>query len=140
MKRTWIKNARIVNEGQTFEGSLVIEGEMIAEILKADETPASPCEETIDAQGCYLLPGVIDDHVHFRDPGLTHKADMHTESMAAAAGGITSYMHMPNTNPQTTTLEALENKFKDAETKSIVNYSFYFGATNNNGDEIAHLD
>ena len=66
MKRTWIKNARIVNEGQTFEGSLVIEGEMIAEILKADETPASPCEETIDAQGCYLLPGVIDDHVHFR--------------------------------------------------------------------------
>ena len=140
MKRTWIKNTRIVNEGQTFEGSLVIEGEMIAEILKADETPASPCEETIDAQGCYLLPGVIDDHVHFRDPGLTHKADMHTESMAAAAGGVTSYMDMPNTNPQTTTLEALENKFKDAATKSIVNYSFYFGATNNNGDEIAQLD
>ena len=140
MKRTWIKNVRIVNEGQTFEGSLVIENEIIAEILKGNDTPSSPCEETIDAQGCYLLPGVIDDHVHFRDPGLTHKADMHTESMAAAAGGVTSYMDMPNTNPQTTTLEALEDKFKGAATKSIVNYSFYFGATNKNADLLPLLD
>ena len=140
MKRTWIKNARIVNEGQVFEGSLVIADEIIEEVLKADESPSATCEETIDAQGCYLLPGVIDDHVHFRDPGLTHKADMHTESMAAAAGGVTSYMDMPNTNPQTTTLEALEDKFKDAATKSIVNYSFYFGATNNNADSLPLLD
>ena len=140
MKRTYIKNARIVNEGQVFEGSLVIADEVIAEVLKAGELPSVACEETIDAQGCYLLPGVIDDHVHFRDPGLTHKADMYTESMAAAAGGVTSYMDMPNTNPQTTTLEALEDKFKDAATKSIVNYSFYFGATNNNADSLALLD
>jgi dihydroorotase len=121
MKRTYIHNARIVNEGQTFEGGIVIENEVIAEVLKAGETPSAPCDETIDAQGMYLIPGVIDDHVHFRDPGLTHKADMSSESMAAAAGGVTSYMDMPNTNPQTTTLEALEDKFKDAANKSIVN-------------------
>lgn len=140
MKRTWIKNARIVNEGQTFEGSIVIEDEIIAEILQANETPSSPCNEIIDAQGYYLIPGVIDDHVHFRDPGLTHKADIFTESMAAAAGGVTSYMDMPNTQPLTTTLKALEEKFQDAATKSIVNYSFYFGATNNNADLLAKLD
>ena len=140
MKRTYIHNARIVNEGQTFEGAIVIENEVIAEVLKAGETPASPCDETIDAKGLYLIPGVIDDHVHFRDPGLTHKADMYTESMAAAAGGVTSYMDMPNTNPLTTTLEALENKFQDAATKSIVNYSFYFGATNDNADLMPKLD
>ena len=140
MKRTYIHNARIVNEGQTFCGAIVIENEVIAEVLKQGEEPSAPCDEIIDAQGCYLLPGVIDDHVHFRDPGLTHKADMYTESMAAAAGGVTSYMDMPNTNPQTTTLEALENKFQDAATKSIVNYSFYFGATNNNADDLAKLD
>ena len=140
MKRTYIHNARIVNEGQTFEGAIVIENEVIAEVLKAGETPASPCDETIDAEGLYLIPGVIDDHVHFRDPGLTHKADMYTESMAAAAGGVTSYMDMPNTNPLTTTLEALEDKFQDAATKSIVNYSFYFGATNDNADLMPKLD
>ena len=140
MKRTYIKNARIVNEGQTFNGSVVIENEVIAEVLKAGEEPSAPCDETIDAQGMYLIPGVIDDHVHFRDPGLTHKADMSSESKAAAAGGVTSYMDMPNTNPQTTSLEALEAKFQDAATKSIVNYSFYFGATNNNADDLAKLD
>lgn len=140
MKRTWIKNAQIVNEGLTFNGSVVIADEVIVEILKGNETPAEACEETIDAAGCYLIPGVIDDHVHFRDPGLTHKADMHTESMAAAAGGVTSYMDMPNTNPQTTTIEALEDKFKNAATKSLVNYSFYFGATNDNADLLPLLD
>ena len=140
MKRTWIKNAQIVNEGKTFNGSVIIEDEIIVEILQGNETPAEACDETIDASGCYLIPGVIDDHVHFRDPGLTHKADILTESMAAAAGGVTSYMDMPNTNPQTTTLEALEDKFKDAATKSIVNYSFYFGATNENADLLAQLD
>ena len=140
MKRTWIKNAQIVNEGKTFNGSVIIEDEIIVEVLQENETPSNECDETIDASGCYLIPGVIDDHVHFRDPGLTHKADIHTESMAAAAGGVTSYMDMPNTNPQTTTLEALEDKFKDAATKSIVNYSFYFGATNENADLLAQLD
>ena len=140
MKRTWIKNAQIVNEGKTFNGSVIIEDEIIVEILQGNETPAKACDETIDASGCYLIPGVIDDHVHFRDPGLTHKADIHTESMAAAAGGVTSYMDMPNTNPQTTTLEALEDKFKNAATKSIVNYSFYFGATNGNADLLPKLD
>ena len=140
MKRTWIKNAQIVNEGKTFNGSVIIEDEIIVEVLQENETPSSECDETIDASGCYLIPGVIDDHVHFRDPGLTHKADILTESMAAAAGGVTSYMDMPNTNPQTTTLEALEDKFKDAATKSIVNYSFYFGATNENAGLLAQLD
>lgn len=140
MKRTYIKNARIVNEGQTFDGAIVIENEVIAEVLKTGEEPSASCDETIDANGCYLLPGIIDDHVHFRDPGLTHKADMYTESMAAAAGGVTSYMDMPNTNPQTTTLEALHAKFEDAAHKSIVNYSFYFGATNNNAHLLPLLD
>lgn len=140
MKRTYIHNARIVNEGQTFNGAIVIENEVIAEVLKEDEEPSLPCDQNIDANGCYLLPGIIDDHVHFRDPGLTHKADMYTESMAAAAGGVTSYMDMPNTHPQTTTLEALTNKFQDAATKSIVNYSFYFGATNDNADLLSQLD
>jgi len=132
MKRTWIKNARIVNEGKIFHGSIVIENEVIAEVLAEETVPAQPCGEIIDAKGYYLIPGVIDDHVHFRDPGLTHKADIHTESTAAAAGGVTSFMDMPNTTPQTTTLEALNAKFADAATKSIVNYSFYFGATNRN--------
>ena len=140
MKRTWIKNARIVNEGKTHEGSLVICDEEIEAIYEGDEAPSVPCDETIDAEGAYLLPGVIDDHVHFRDPGLTHKADMHTESMAAVAGGVTSYMDMPNTNPQTTSIEALNNKFEDAAQKSVANYSFYFGATNDNEGLIPHLD
>lgn len=140
MKRTWIHHAIIVNEGRRFAGSVVIEGEKIQEVIEGDGKPAADCEEEIDAQGCFLLPGVIDDHVHFRDPGLTHKADMATETAAAAAGGVTSFMDMPNCNPQTTTLEALENKFQDAATKCIVNYSFYFGATNNNADQLKALD
>ena len=118
----------------------MIEGEKIQEVIEGDGKPAADCEEEIDAQGCFLLPGVIDDHVHFRDPGLTHKADMATETAAAAAGGVTSFMDMPNCNPQTTTLEALDNKFQDAATKCIVNYSFYFGATNNNADQLKALD
>ena len=140
MKRTWIHHATIVNEGRQFAGSVVIEGEKISEVLEGDALPSSPCEEEIDASGRFLLPGVIDDHVHFRDPGLTHKADMATETAAAAAGGVTSFMDMPNCNPQTTTLEALDNKFADAARKCIVNYSFYFGATNTNADLIGQLD
>lgn len=140
MKRTWIRHAQIVNEDRIEKGGVVIENDLIAEILSEKEKPASPIDEEIDAKGGYLLPGVIDEHVHFRDPGLTHKADMHTESAAAAAGGVTSFMDMPNTNPQTTTFEALEHKFADAARKSIVNYSFYFGATNTNADLLPQLN
>ena len=111
MKRTLIHNATIVNEGRSVQGSVVIEGDRIAEVLTYGKKLSVPCDETIDATGCCLLPGVIDDHVHFRDPGLTHKADILTESRAAAAGGVTSIMDMPNTNPLTTTLSALEQKF-----------------------------
>lgn len=140
MKRTLIYNARIVNDGQTFRGSVVTEGDLIAEVLKEGERPAMSCDSEIDAGGCYLLPGVIDDHVHFRDPGLTHKAEMATETAAAAAGGVTSFMDMPNCKPQTTTIEALNNKFEYAAGKCLVNYSFYFGATNDNADMLPMLD
>lgn len=140
MKRTLIQNATIVNEGRSARGSVVIEGEKIAEVLEKGQKPAIPCEETIHANGCYLIPGVIDDHVHFRDPGLTHKADISTESRAAAAGGVTSIMDMPNTNPQTTTLDALNAKFDLLAEKCSVNYSCYFGATNNNYTEFDKLD
>ena len=140
MKRTLIQHAVIVNEGRKVLGSVVIENEKIAEILVGEEKATAPCDEVIDASGCYLLPGVIDEHVHFRDPGLTHKADITTESHAAAAGGVTSIMDMPNTNPQTTTLEALEEKFTLLGEKSAVNYSCYFGATNTNYTQFAQLD
>ena len=123
MKRTLIKNAIIVNEGLQVPGSVIIEGEKIAEILVENQESAVPCDETIDATGCYLLPGVIDGHVHFRDPGLTHKADIITESRAAAAGGVTSIMDMPNTSPQTTTLDALNAKLDHLAEKCSVNYS-----------------
>lgn len=113
---------------------------MIAEVLTYGKKLSVPCDETIDATGCCLLPGVIDDHVHFRDPGLTHKADILTESRAAAAGGVTSIMDMPNTNPLTTTLSALEQKFDLLNEKCIVNHSCYFGATNNNYTEFNQLD
>lgn len=136
----WIHNAVIVNEGKQFAGSIVIDNGIIREVLEEGKAPSQDCDEEIDAKGCYLIPGVIDDHVHFRDPGLTHKADMASETAAAAAGGVTSFMDMPNCNPQTTTLEALNAKFEDAATKCVVNYSFYFGATNNNVHVLKELD
>ena len=135
-----IHNAVIVNEGKQFAGSVVIDNGIIREVLEEGKQPSQPCDEEVDAKGCYLIPGVIDDHVHFRDPGLTHKADMASETAAAAAGGVTSFMDMPNCNPQTTTLEALNAKFEDAATKCVVNYSFYFGATNNNVHVLKELD
>lgn len=140
MKRTLIHNATIVNEGQSVQGSVVIENGRIAEVLTEGKPLSAPCDETIDATGCYLLPGIIDDHVHFRDPGLTHKADIFTESRAAAAGGVTSVMDMPNTNPLTTTLDALNAKFDLLNEKCIVNHSCYFGATNTNYNEFGKLD
>ena len=137
--RTLIKNATIVNEGKQFAGSIIIDGDIIADIVAAEQPDAS-FDKVIDASGCYVLPGVIDDHVHFREPGLTAKADIDSESCAAAAGGVTSYFDMPNTNPQTTTVEALEEKFEIASRKSHVNYSFFFGATNENVESFGKLD
>lgn len=138
--RTLIHNAVIVNEGRQEQGSIVIENGCIAEVLTNGKPLSAPCDETIDASGCYLLPGVIDDHVHFRDPGLTHKADILTESRAAAAGGVTSIMDMPNTNPQTTTLDALDEKLDLLAEKCIVNHSCYFGATNDNYEYFTRID
>ena len=135
--RVLIKGGHLVNEGRTQDGFIVIEDGYIIEITK--QQPAASFDEVIDASGCYVLPGVIDDHVHFREPGLTAKADIDTESRAAAAGGVTSYFDMPNCNPQTTTLEALEEKFALAREKSHVNYSFFYGATNDNADTFAKL-
>ena len=137
---TLVKGGTIVNEGRMFNGSLVIEDERITRIIEGNHTPEASYDEVIDASGCFVLPGVIDDHVHFREPGLTEKADMESESRAAAAGGVTTYFDMPNTVPQTTTLEALEEKFALAATKSHVNYSFFFGATNDNASLFPQLD
>lgn len=140
--RVLIKGGHIVNEGRTQDGYIVIEDGNIIEVRgKKAEVRDNPSDfdEVIDASGCYVLPGIIDDHVHFREPGLTAKADIDSESRAAAAGGVTSYFDMPNCNPQTTTLEALEEKFALAREKSHVNYSFFYGATNDNADTFAKL-
>lgn len=137
---TLIHQATIVNEGEQYVGSVLIEDNHIAAIIRGTHTEDITADHIIDAQGQYLIPGCIDDHVHFRDPGLTHKADMHTESRAAARGGVTSVMDMPNCNPQTTTLETLEAKFADAKTKCLVNHSFYLGATTDNIDEVRRVD
>lgn len=134
-----IKNAIIVNEGRRFNGSIVIADDRITEIHE-DNTPHGTYDETVDATGCFVFPGIIDSHVHFREPGLTRKADMESESRAAAYGGVTSFFDMPNTQPQTTTLEALEEKFALATKKSHVNYSFFFGATNENASLFSQLD
>ena len=139
MMRTLIKNGTIVNEGRSFLGALVVNGEQIEKIYEG-KAPRGIYDQVIDASGCFVLPGVIDDHVHFREPGLTRKADIESESRAAAFGGVTSYFEMPNTNPQTTTLEALEDKFALGAQKSHVNYSFFFGATNDNVDSFDRLD
>lgn len=139
MMRKLIKNGTIINEGRSFLGDLVVDGEQIEEIYEG-KAPRGIYDQVIDASGCFVLPGVIDDHVHFREPGLTRKADIESESRAAAFGGVTSYFEMPNTNPQTTTLEALEGKFALGAQKSHVNYSFFFGATNDNVDLFDRLD
>ena len=138
--KTIIRNATIVNEGQHFNGSVIIEDEMIQQVIQGNDDPSQTYDLEIDATGLYLFPGVIDDHVHFREPGLTHKADIASESRTAAAGGVTSYMDMPNTIPQTTTIQHLEEKFQIAAHHSRVNYSFFFGATNTNTDTVMILD
>ncbi len=136
--RILIKGGHIVNEGCVSDGFIVIDNETITAIT--DRLPNGSFDDIIDAEGCYVLPGVIDDHVHFREPGLTDKADIESESRAAAAGGVTSYFDMPNCQPQTTTIEALNDKFERARKSSHVNYSFFYGATNDNTGTFAQLD
>ena len=127
-----IRNANIVNEGQIFQADVWIEGGLIKQIGKIVAEP----DQTIDATGKYLLPGLIDDQVHFREPGLTHKANIYSESKAAVAGGITSYMEMPNTKPPAVTQILLEEKYEIASRTSLANYSFFMGTTNSNLDEL----
>lgn len=134
MKRILIKNAKIVNEGKIFEGDLLIENQIIAEI--ADSISAKPDYKVIDAEGNFLMPGAIDDQVHFREPGLTHKADIASESRAAVAGGITSFIEQPNTVPNAVTQELLEQKYQIAAETSHANYSFMMGGTNDNLEEV----
>ena len=138
MSTTLIKNATVVNEGRMQQASVLIDGDIISDIFTS--APLPEADNVVDAQGRWLMPGAIDDHVHFRDPGLTHKADFTTESRAAAAGGVTTIFDMPNCIPQTTTLEAIEDKFKGASDCCLVNHSFYLGATHDNLKEIERID
>lgn len=140
MSGTLIKNATIINEGRSFKGDLCIKDEIISAIGSPGQVKAPPGAVIIDASGLLLIPGIIDDQVHFREPGLTHKGDIFSETRAAAAGGITSFMDMPNTVPQTVTLEALACKNMTGSEKSLINYAFYLGATNNNLNEIIKAD
>lgn len=137
MAKQLIKNATIVNENEIFEGDVLLKDECI---LKIDTNISDANAKIIDAKGSYLLPGIIDDQVHFREPGLTHKGNIASESRAAIAGGITTFMEQPNTNPQTTTIEKLEEKFAVASKSSYANYSFLFGGTNTNLEELKRLD
>ncbi|MDR0754435.1 MAG: dihydroorotase [Prevotellaceae bacterium] len=137
----FIKNATVVNEGQSFRGSLLIVDDIIKSIFTDSSFIEDICaDEIIDASDLILIPGVIDEHVHFREPGLTHKADIHSETVAAAAGGVTSFMDMPNTVPAAITINELEKKYETAKEKSLINYSFYLGATNQNLNEIKKIN
>lgn len=140
--KTLIKNARIINEGRIFKGTVLIDGEIISKIIESDQIPGEFAfgATVIDAEGQYLIPGAIDDQVHFREPGLTHKGEIATESRAAVAGGVTSYLEMPNTNPQAVTQKLLEMKYERAAEVSAANYSFYMGATNDNLEEVLKTD
>lgn len=138
--KTLIYGGIIVNEDRSHYGSLLMENDVIAEVIEGKEIPCGNYDRKIDATGLFVLPGVIDSHVHFREPGLTAKADIGTESEAAAYGGVTTFFDMPNTVPQTTSVDALDAKFRIAREKSHVNYSFFFGATNSNTDALQTLD
>ena len=142
MARTLISNAIIVNEGKKAKGYVVIDGDLIATVGKgtAPAKIAASCDTVIDAAGAYLMPGVIDDHVHFREPGLTHKGDIASESAVAVAGGVTSYMDMPNTKPPTVSIEAWHDKMERAAQASVANYAFYIGATNDNMQTLLDAD
>jgi dihydroorotase len=139
VKRFVIINATLVNEGSIFPADVFVSHDLIEKIAPRGEKPYEGYD-IIDASGLYLLPGIIDDQVHFRDPGLTYKADIYTESKAAVAGGITSFMDMPNTIPNTLTQELLEEKYKTASERSLANFSFYMGASNNNLEEVVKTD
>ncbi|MCB8994991.1 MAG: dihydroorotase [Bacteroidales bacterium] len=139
MSKILIKNVSITNEGRTFTGNVLIDGEFISRVSE-NEIPVDRDTCIINGEGKLLLPGVIDDQVHFREPGFTHKGDIYTESRAAIAGGVTSYMEMPNTHPQTISIKALNEKYELAAGKSAANYAFYFGATNDNISEIHKVD
>ncbi|MBP5650409.1 MAG: dihydroorotase [Bacteroidales bacterium] len=136
----YIKNATVVNEGEIYAANVYIADSKIAKIVREGEVFDAGNAIIIDATGKYLIPGIIDEHVHFREPGLTQKADIDTESRAAVAGGVTSFMDMPNTVPQTVSQELLQQKFDLAAEKSLANYSFYIGATNDNLAEIAKIN
>ena len=140
--KTLIKNAAIINEGLKYTGSVLVEDERISKIYPHKLPADFDFNEinVIDASGKYLIPGAIDDQVHFREPGLLHKGEIATESRAAAAGGVTTYMEMPNTNPQSVTQAELQKKYDRAAEVSAVNYSFYMGATNDNLDEVLKTD
>ena len=138
--KTLIYGATIVNEGRSFKGCLTLENDLIASVTEGEAVPEGHFDLRLNAEGCVVMPGVIDDHVHFREPGLTAKADLESESRAAAYGGVTTFFEMPNTLPQTTTLDALNQKLKLAQGKSHVNYSFFFGATNQNAHLFERLD
>ena len=138
IKSTLIKNVKIVNEGKIFKGDIRIKQEKIS--LIAPSIPLTQDENVVDGDNKYLIPGLIDDQVHFREPGLTHKGDIYTESRAAVAGGITSFIEMPNTNPQTTTMEKIDQKLEIASRNSAANYGFMFGGTNTNLEEIKKID
>jgi dihydroorotase len=137
-KATVIRNAQLVNEGQITESDILLKNGRIEKIASSIAAPAGA--EVVDAKGRHLLPGMIDDQVHFREPGLTHKGDFHSESRAAIAGGVTSYMEMPNSKPPTTNVEQLEWKYARAAETSAANYAFYFGTTNDNIENIRALD
>ena len=133
---TLIKNAEIINEGKKFNSDILIKNQFISKI---ENNINLAVDKIIDAKGLLLLPGVIDDQVHFREPGLTHKGDIYTESKAAVAGGITSFMEMPNTNPQVLTQKLLQEKFDIAENKSLANFTFFMGVSNDNINEVLKL-
>lgn len=141
MTKTLIHNALIINEGRSFTGSVLLEGAFISKVFEGPvpQEVIDGCE-VLDASGKWLIPGAIDDHVHFREPGLTHKADLASETRAALAGGVTSFLEMPNTIPQTTTVQVWEDKMELAASKSLANYSFYLGATNDNLAELEKAD
>ena len=138
--KTLIYGATIVNEGRSFKGCITLENDLIASVTEGDALPEGHFDLRLNAEDCVVMPGVIDDHVHFREPGLTAKADIESESRAAAYGGVTTFFEMPNTLPQTTTLETLNQKLELAQGKSHVNYSFFFGATNQNAHLFERLD
>ena len=137
MKKTLIKNATIINENETFVSDVLIEGSYISKI---DRDITDPNATIINAEGLILMPGAIDDQVHFREPGLTHKGEIYTEAKAAVAGGVTTYMEMPNTIPQAVTIVELEKKYARAKECSLANYSFFMGGTNINLEETLKVD